>query len=113
MSAALPCCPSRTRRFEPHLTEPLKEFNEIDTARLTELKNRLFAINPSVQVDTLLAYGDPAREILKAIDSNGATFVIMGRQGRGFFEEILVDGISQKIVRHAPVSVILVPLRRP
>ena len=41
--------------------------------------------------------GDPASEILKAIESTGADLVVMGRRGLGRISSALLGSVSQKV----------------
>jgi nucleotide-binding universal stress UspA family protein len=96
-------------KIEPHLNHRLEEFNSIDTERLNNLQERLTKVDSTLKIDTVISYGNPAQEILTTVEKKGATFIVMGKQGRGYVEEILMGGVSEKVVRHSPVSVLLVP----
>lgn len=96
--------------IEPHLVERLDEFNTIDKDRLEEMKSRLASGN-KVKIDTKLIYGDPHTEILRELEENDATMVMMGTQGRGFLRELFVGSVSQYIARRAQVPVFLIPIK--
>ncbi|MDZ7795263.1 MAG: universal stress protein [Spirochaetia bacterium] len=96
-------------KIDPHLNHKLDEFNSIDTERLNKLKEHLNKVDSSLQIDTVLSYGNPSQEILTTVAEKGATFIVMGKQGRGYIEEILLGGVSEKVAHHSPVSVLLVP----
>lgn len=96
-------------RIEPHLVERIDEFNKTDKERLQELKGRLEA-GSDVSVTPKLVYGDPHTEVMREITESGATMVMMGTQGRGFFKELFVGSVSQFVARRSPIPVLLIPL---
>lgn len=98
-------------KIEPHLLDRLDEFNEIDQARLDALKEDLHEIS-DVQVDTLLSYGNPAKEILTAIKDRQVQLAVMGSQGRGYIKELFLGSVSHNIVRMSEASVLLIPAKR-
>jgi nucleotide-binding universal stress UspA family protein len=64
------------------------------------------------EVAIAISYGLPFQEIIKAAKSNMYSIIVMGSQGRGFVEEIFLGSVSHKVVRHAPIPVLLVPALR-
>jgi nucleotide-binding universal stress UspA family protein len=56
----------------------------------------------------LVVEGDPADEILKAIEHEGSDLVVMGARGLGALERLFLGSTSQKVLSHAPCSVLLV-----
>ncbi|MDD3366507.1 MAG: universal stress protein [Sphaerochaetaceae bacterium] len=96
-------------RIEPHLVDRIDEFNKTDKERLQELKGRLEA-GSDVSVTPKLVYGDPHTEVMREITESGATMVMMGTQGRGFFKELFVGSVSQFVARRSPIPVLLIPL---
>ena len=96
-------------RIEPHLVDRIDEFNKTDKERLQELKGRLEA-GSDVRVTPKLVYGDPHTEVMREITESGATMVMMGTQGRGFFKELFVGSVSQFVARRSPIPVLLIPL---
>jgi nucleotide-binding universal stress UspA family protein len=60
------------------------------------------------RTDPLVVDGDPANEILKAIDSERADLVVMGARGMGTLERLFLGSTSQKVLHHAPCSVLIV-----
>lgn len=58
--------------------------------------------------DPLVAEGDPANEILKNIDREGSDLVILGARGLGALQRIFLGSTSQKVLNHAPCSVLIV-----
>jgi len=98
-------------KINPHLISRVAEFNEIDAARLQELKKILMQ-KGCADVDIHLLYGIPAVEILQLIRERKATMTVMGSQGRGFVNEFFLGSVSQNVARHSSSSVLLVPALR-
>jgi len=95
-------------RIDPYLLQQLPQFNEKDESRLSEMKN-ILQKTADVEVDTVLSYGSPSRDILTAIDDRNVQLVVMGSQGRGYIKELFLGSVSHNIARHAKSSVLLVP----
>jgi len=55
-----------------------------------------------------IAYGDPAREILNAIESEGIDLVVMGTHGRKGLEHVLFGSVARNVVRRSSVPVLTV-----
>ena len=55
-----------------------------------------------------IVYGDPAQEILKAIESEGIDLVVMGTHGRKGLENVLFGSVARNVVRRSPVPVLTV-----
>ena len=56
----------------------------------------------------ILRAGDPATEILKAIDEQKPALVALGTHGRTGLAHLLLGSVAEKIVRASPVPVITV-----
>lgn len=93
-----------------HLEHKLDEFNKIDTARLSRMKNALEIAHPETSVQIELVYGKPTQVILNYIRGNNVSLTIMGSQGRGFFEEIFIGSVSHQVARNSSSNVLIVPL---
>ncbi len=99
-------------RIEKHLTERLDEFNRIDQGRLERLRTRVQEI-ADVSVNIRIPYGRPAEEILKIageLEPDGE--IVMGSQGRGFWAQVFLGSVSEKVASRAPTPVLLVPAPR-
>jgi len=55
-----------------------------------------------------IAYGDPAREILNAIESENIDLVVMGTHGRKGLENVIFGSVARNVVRRSPVPVLTV-----
>lgn len=58
--------------------------------------------------DSLFLRGAVADELVRAIDSEGADLVVMGKHGRGVLNRMLVGSVTERVVRHASVPVLTV-----
>lgn len=97
-------------RVQNHSAERIEEFNRIDTGRLEHRRDDLLKIAP-VDVDITIRHGHAAEEILKAA-AEGGSLIVMGCQGKGFFREVFLGGVSQKTMSHASCHVMVVPSPR-
>ncbi len=61
------------------------------------------------QMDSHVAWGDPAASILEAAQAVKADIIVVGRRGRGRLTGLLLGSVSQKLVSLAPCPVIVVP----
>ncbi len=52
--------------------------------------------------------GDPAQEILKAIESEAIDLVIMGTHGRKGLEHVIFGSVAENVVKKSPVPVLTV-----
>ncbi|NDL66223.1 universal stress protein [Anaerotalea alkaliphila] len=98
-------------RIYPYLIDQLDEFNRIDTERLENMRQEL-ARKGKAEVECMIRYGYPQKEILQLAREKGAQLIVMGSQGRGFLKEMFLGSVSNSIARQAACSVLLVPARR-
>ena len=52
--------------------------------------------------------GDPAREILKTIDSEGIDLVIMGTHGRKGLEDTIFGSVAENVMKKSSVPVLVI-----
>jgi len=90
-------------RISEYPEDSLAKLNEIDNARLQDMKN-ILQEKAIAEVDTFLSYGSPAVEILKLIRERNIQLVVMGSQGRGVCASVKgpkADGIAYpKVARY-------------
>jgi nucleotide-binding universal stress UspA family protein len=67
------------------------------------------AADRGVAVETKLAFGKPAREILETVDSAGVDHVVMGSRGRSGLDRVLFGSVAEAVTRRATVPVTIVP----
>jgi nucleotide-binding universal stress UspA family protein len=62
-----------------------------------------------VPVTFLVWEGDPGDSILEAARAESADMIVLGSHGRGPIGRLLLGSVSQHVVRHASVPVVVVP----
>lgn len=62
----------------------------------------------SVQIEERVAVGTVVPEILRAAEELKPALLVVGRRGLGRFSEFMLGSVSNKLVHHAPVPVIVV-----
>jgi len=97
--------------IEPHLVNSLAEFNEIDESRLAAMKENLLNLGVA-DVDIVLAYGNPSREIIHAIRDRHVQLTVMGSQGRGYVSDLFLGSVSHNVARQSDASVLLIPAKK-
>jgi nucleotide-binding universal stress UspA family protein len=94
------------------LAEQLLEKAEKDGAsHLEEISQRVKGLN--LKVDTVLAKGDPAEEIIKLAERVKAKLLLVGSKGFMEGKPIPLGGVVRKISRYAPCSVLVTRPGRP
>lgn len=97
---------------DPLLTRSgLRELDEIDRARLEEMKTMLEK-RGGAAVEIEVRSGSPFLEITRMIPEREVSLVVMGSQGRGFIKELFLGSVSHNVVRHAQAPVLLIPAPR-
>jgi len=81
-----------------------------DNVRLVELAGRL-RFHGAKRVAIGVPSGEPVDQVLRFADEHSNPLVVLGTHGRGWLAEMLVGSVSHDIVRRAPCSVLLVPVR--
>jgi len=56
-----------------------------------------------------LTVGDPAQEIIDRATKGNFSLIVMGSQGKGSVQEVFIGSVSNKVVRHTCVPVLLIP----
>ncbi len=85
----------------------LEEINRIDQNRLQTLKKQLES-HTDAEINIDIRAGSPAQEIVEKTKSNGATMIIMGRQGCGYIREQFLGGVSYQVLRNAVIPVLII-----
>lgn len=60
-----------------------------------------------VSVTTLMLDGPPARRIVERARAAGHDLIVMGSHGRGRLGGVLLGSVSQQVLHHSPVPVLL------
>jgi nucleotide-binding universal stress UspA family protein len=84
----------------------LADLNEAAGSRLREFVEKNLNEYPTVKWSVV--NGHTAREILKYIDGNDISLVVMGTHGRRGFDKILFGSVAQRVVQSSPVPVLTI-----
>jgi nucleotide-binding universal stress UspA family protein len=77
----------------------------------TELLRMLHAVRPSdpaVPFEHRLVTGDPATEIVRLAETEGADMIVMGTHGRTGLRRLLMGSVAEAVVRRASCPVLTV-----
>ena len=61
-----------------------------------------------VEVESRVLKGHPAEKIISFAEDNNIDMIIVGSLGKGGYERLVLGSVSEKIVRHAKVPVLVV-----
>ena len=61
-----------------------------------------------VEVETRVLKGHPAEKIISFAEDNNIDMIIVGSLGKGGYERVVLGSVSEKIVRHSKVPVLVV-----
>lgn len=59
-------------------------------------------------VETKLSRGDAGKRIIEEVKENDYDLVIMGSRGLGAFSRVLLGSVSNKVVNHVQVNVLII-----
>ena len=60
-------------------------------------------------IESMSGAGDPTKAIVEIANLKHADAIVVGRHGHGQLENLLLGSVSQKLARHAPCAVIVIP----
>lgn len=84
--------------------------DEVEQSAKNVLGGELAAIPrpDNVEVDALVAQGDPSEALIHFCEQCGADLLVLGSRGRGGFRELRLGSVSGECATHAPCSVTIV-----
>ncbi|MCX7929444.1 MAG: universal stress protein [Chlorobi bacterium] len=65
-----------------------------------------------VPLRTVLVEGDPKHELLRLAEHTGADAIVVGTHGRKGIARLVEGSVSEYILRHSPIPVVVVPSHR-
>ena len=84
------------------------DFLEQQEAKLDSIaKKKLQLLTENMDCKQVLLKGDPAQSLLDYAKENGYTMLILGYKGHSAMERLLIGSTVNKIVTHAPCSVLV------
>ncbi len=96
-----------------HVLEREPADTEVANSRLQleSIRKRLESMG-ATDVNTNLASGEPAWEILDRAKEGAFSIIVMGSTGKGLVKEVFLGSMSNEVARHAELPVLLVPAVR-
>jgi nucleotide-binding universal stress UspA family protein len=91
--------------FAPTL-DPYPAIEQVARERLERLAHD--RLEGKVAYNTHVVAGDPATQILRAIEAFAADLVVMGTHGRKGVKHLLLGSVAEKVVRESPRPVLTV-----
>ena len=88
----------------------MEEARQHADKKLAEYRTR-FA-SDRFQFTTETAEGIPHQEIVAAAERHGANLLVIGAHGHGFVSRLVVGSQTERVLRHAPCPVLVVPEAR-
>jgi nucleotide-binding universal stress UspA family protein len=61
-----------------------------------------------LETESLVLKGDPAERIVSFAEEQNIDMIVVGSLGKGEFERLVIGSVSEKVVRHAKVPVLVV-----
>jgi nucleotide-binding universal stress UspA family protein len=94
--------------YIPHI--PLAQYQEEASKGAEKTLNRVCEeqLQSCPNFQKRILFGDPAQEILKAIESEGIDMVIMGTHGRKGLEHVFFGSVAENVVKRSPVPVLTI-----
>lgn len=87
----------------------LKEFLEsLSAETLTKARERARAAGAD-QIHLESQAGDVAQSVIAIAKEKAADVIVVGKRGAGLVERLLLGSVSEKVVRLAPLPVIVIP----
>jgi nucleotide-binding universal stress UspA family protein len=75
---------------------------------LDELRGDLEALKAAgYEVSAQVRFGEPAQEIIDCADEEEMDLIVMATHGRSGVSRLLLGSVAEKVLRHAPVPVVL------
>jgi nucleotide-binding universal stress UspA family protein len=66
------------------------------------------AKDAGMEVESRVLKGEPAEKIVTFAEDNNIDMIIMGSLGKGGYERLVMGSVSEKVMRHAKIPVLVV-----
>lgn len=60
-----------------------------------------------IRVETDIAVGHPAEQIIRRAEQSHADLIVVGRRGTTAFEKLVMGSVSERVLRYAPCPVLV------
>ena len=95
--------------IDPVLLEPAgQKLKQTSQDFLDRTKNNL----SDTTIQTLVAEGDAAEAIIKTAKKMGVTVIVMGSHSRKWLEQILMGSVTEKVLSHTTIPLLIVPTNK-
>jgi nucleotide-binding universal stress UspA family protein len=102
--------------YDPPVTVRRRGILEVEGARAEMEADAKEIASEAVQLLTgvgleasaTVVRGDPAEAIIETGETEGVDMIVMGRRGMGRLKGLLVGSVSERVVRHSAIPVVLV-----
>lgn len=64
-----------------------------------------------LEVEGVIAEGQPADEIIKYAEKNSIDLIVMGKLGKSGLDRFLIGSVADKVIRNSRIPVIAVPVK--
>ncbi len=91
--------------------DTLRGFDKEDSETLKYLRDEFSKVSDA-EVEIRIRYGSPVQQILEIAESEEASMIIMGSQGRGYVSDLFLGGVSLQVIRKANIPILIIPTDR-
>jgi nucleotide-binding universal stress UspA family protein len=92
---------------------PMREQAEKGLQAEAESRLRTLAAEQSMAVETLVVWGSPPVEICRIAQERHVDLIVMSTHGHTGLAHLLIGSVAERVVRHAPCSVLIVRPTKP
>ena len=89
--------------------DPAQLSREMRTEVAATLEEAIEQIPEDVPVTKVLGQGHAGPVLVEQVDQIGCDLVVVGTRGRGAMRALLLGSVTEYLVRHSPVPVVVVP----
>ena len=88
---------------------PFSDLHRIGTELLDREWKTAHALDPELEISTVIAHGDRSDGVVNAAKEGAAQLVVVGRETRRGLDRVLTGAATAGIAAHAPCDVVVVP----
>lgn len=87
---------------------PMREQLEKEMQIDAEQRLKSIAEGQTIPIETLAVWGNPPTEICRIAKERDSDLIVMGTHGRTGLTHLFIGSVAERVVRHAPCSVLIV-----